>query len=893
MRPNHPPNILLRFFRWFCDPTLRDCIEGDLLELYAERSRDVGKRKADALFAIDVLLLLRPGIIKSIKFRHLNKPGMLKNYFIITWRTVSRNKVFTAINVAGLAIGLAACLLILQFVIFETSFDKFHTKLERTYRITNDRFQNGKLIQHGTITYPTIGATMAKDFPEIEMHTRIMPGGTLNARIDDRNFRGESCLFTEEHFLSVFDFKLIAGDRKTLLKDPYTAVLTETTARKYFQLPAGDAGTLIGRTFYWGLDQRPYQVTGILADVPMNSHLQFDALISYASLLVERNDADVSWTWSDMRHYIVLKTGTDPDALEAKFDTFTERYFQGTKVTGSIEKFYLQPMKEAHLYSDYEYDIATTASGRAVWAMLIVAIFILVIAWINYVNLTTSRAIERAKEVGLRKVMGAFKSQLVFQFITESLVITFAASLLAIVAIEVLQPWFNQIVGTELTWSLLLRELSSQDFALILAGLAGGAIVAGFYPAFVLSKYQPVQVLKGKFSRSAKGNFLRKSLVVFQFTASAALITGTIIVTRQIEFMSHTDLGFNMKNIAIVQSPQLIQYDSTFIQRVEDFKEELKKVSAVTNAATSWRIPGDRLARAFKVRIEGQPAESHYTVSHVGIDYDYFATMGMRTVAGRSFDPSDHRTNFDDLNTIIMNENAVRLMGFSSSQDAIGHHILWGNDGARRWEIIGVVGDYHQEGLQKPKEPMLFRPAYSPQSPISIKFQAGVNMEDALATVEKVYRRFFPGNSFEYTFLEEQYNRQYNDENRFSKVVTIFTGIAIIVACLGLIGLSSYTAAQRTKEIGIRKVLGATVGNLVSILSIDFIKLVVIASLLSLPIAYYSVSRWLENYTYRIELSWFLFALPAIVVIGIATVTIFLQVFKAAVAKPVDTLKYE
>jgi putative ABC transport system permease protein len=890
--PN-PPRFFLRFFRWFCDPALRDYVEGDLTELYNERRAIKNQRQADLQFAIDVLLLFRPGIIRAIRFNNQNHYGMLRNYFIITWRNITRKKVFTAINIVGLAIGLAACLLIVQFVIFELSFDRFHSKLDRTYRITNDRFQNGKLIQHGTIMYPTIGPVMAKEFPEIEEHTRIMPGGTLNVKIGDKNFRGDICLFTEEYFLSVFDFDLLAGDRKTVLKEPYTAVLTERTARKYFDVSSNDLQHVIGKTFYWGLDRRPFEVKGILANLPPNSHLQFDALISYASLLVEGNDADISWTWSDMRHYLVLKPGADPKALEAKFPDFSERHFQGNKVSGSIEKFYLQPMKDARHYSDYEYDIAVTASGKAVWAMLVVAVFILVIAWINYVNLTTSRAIERAKEVGLRKVMGAFKSQLIYQFVLESLLITFVATVLAVIAVQFLQPVFNRIVGTELSWSLLLRELTTQQMVIIIAGLAGGAILAGFYPAWVLSRYQPVLVLKGKFTRSSQGTLLRKALVVFQFTASAALITGTLIVTRQIQFMSNADLGFNLKDVVVLRSPELIEFDSTFITRVEDFKEELKKISAVMYATTSWRLPGDRLPRAFKIRIDGQPDEMHYTVSHFGADYDFFRTMDIRVLAGRTFLPSDHNPDFSKLNAIIINKNALHLFGFKNPEDALGHEVLWGNNGTRKWKIIGVVTDFHQEGLQKPMEPILFRPAYSTESSISIKFHRDANVSNALTSVEQVYKKFFPGNSFEYNFLEEQYNRQYNDESRFGKVIVIFTIIAIVVACLGLIGLSSFTATQRTKEIGIRKVLGATVTNLVSILSIDFIKLVVIAALISLPIAYISMSTWLEGYTYRIELGWTLFIVPVIIVILIATVTIFFQVLKAALAKPADTLKYE
>ncbi|HLF33476.1 MAG TPA: ABC transporter permease, partial [Cyclobacteriaceae bacterium] len=598
-----PPQLFLGFFRWFCHPELRDYIEGDLMELYHERCERKGIRYADLIFILDVFFLLRPGIIKPIKGNnHLIIYGMYKNYLIIGWRNILKNKAFSTINIFGVAIGLAACILILEFIVFEMSFDRFHSKLDRTYRITNDRFQNGKLIQHGTIMYPTIGPVMAKDFPEIEDYSRLMPAGDLNVIIDDRNFRSNRAHFVDERFFRVFDFRLLAGDRATLLSTPNTTVLTESTARKFFQYDGDDLSALLGKTFLWGLwgtDPRPFEVTGIIENIPVNSHIQFDVLVSYSTLLTFGQDADNNWTWSDMRHYLVLKHGADPKRLEAKFPGFSERYFQGDKVSGSIEKFYLQPLKDAHLYSDYEYDIAVTASGKAVWSMLVVAGFILVIAWINYINLTTSRAIDRAREVGLRKVMGAFKTQLIRQFILESVLTTIIAFMLAVAIVFLFQSIFNEIVGSNLSWKLLLTQMNTRQLLWSGVLLAGGAVLAGFYPAFILSSYKPVTVLKGQFTRSRAGNFFRRTLVVFQFTASTTLIAGTLIVSRQIDFMNSADLGINLKNIMVVKPPELSESDSTFYGRVEYFKHELARIPGVVNVTTSWRLPGDRLGRVF------------------------------------------------------------------------------------------------------------------------------------------------------------------------------------------------------------------------------------------------------------------------------------------------------
>jgi putative ABC transport system permease protein len=881
----------MRFLNAICPDDLVEEIEGDLLQRFERESDVFGERRARRRFAWNVLRYFRPGIIMRNRFSiQIFNNMMLRSYITIAFRNAAKSKVFSAINITGLGIGLAACLLIFQFVSFELSYDKFHDRYERIYRVTNDRFQHGKLIQHGTITYPTIGPTMAKDYPEIEMYTRMMPGYEIIAKVDEHTFTGDYCHFVDEHFLSVFSFPLLAGDRSTALKEPYSIVLTESLAKKYFRVKELDAAGLVGKVIYWALDPRPYKITGVVADVPDNSHIDFRALVSYSTIMASGNtDADGSWTWSDFRHYLVLKPGVDPKAFQAKFGDFSERYFKGDKVSGSVEKFYLQPLKDTHLYSDYEYDIARTANGKAVWAMLIVAVFILVIAWINYINLTTSRALERAKEVGVRKVMGALRSQLVRQFVIESILISFFAFIVSIVLVLVAQSPFNRIVGGDLSLLKVLREIEPSSLIILAVVMIAGVALSGFYPAFVLSSYQPVTVLKGKFQRSSRGQLLRKALVVFQFTASAALITGTLIVSQQLRHMYQADLGLNIERVMIVRAPQLTAWDSTFIQRVENYKHELLQVGGVVNAATSNGLPGERLGRGFDVHLADQASSTHYTMSFLGIDYNFFDTYEVQMIAGRNFMPTDHKVNFDDINAVIINQHAVRLLGISSAQEAIGKEII--NDGGK-WQVVGVVNDFHQESLKKPMEPMIFIPVYSNWGRTSVRI-AKEDPKELIADMERIYKKFFPNNVFEYTFLEETYKAQYNDEDRFAKITSIFTILAIIISCLGLIGLSSYTAVQRTKEIGIRKVLGASLMSIVSLLSTDFMKLVITAIILSLPLAYLAMEKWLANYPYRIPLQWFLFALPALLILFIAIVTISFQVLKAARTNPADTLKYE
>jgi putative ABC transport system permease protein len=885
------PEFPLLLLRWFCPPQLLEGIEGDLLEEFDEDARRIGVRQARRRLTWNVVRFFRLSILLRNRFSlDLIDTNMFRNYFVIAYRNVLKNKTFSAINVIGLAIGLAACLLIFQFVSFELSYDRFHEKFDRIYRVTNDRFQNGKLIQHGTIMYPTIGPVMARDYEEIEEYTRLMPAGEMTVKASDRIFTGDEAHFADEHFFSVFSFPFIAGQRSVALKERHSIVLTAHVAKKYFGVADDNYSEVLGKTIYWGLDSRPYTVTGVCADVQPNSHIQFDALVSYATLIsAEDHDADDSWRWSDMRHYLVLKPGADPMALQSKFPEFSDRYFQGDKVSGSIEKFYLQPLSQAHLYSDYEYDIAKKASGKAVWAMVVVAVFILFIAWVNYINLTTSRAIERAKEVGLRKVMGALKTQLVKQFIFESLLLTAAAFLLAVLFSQVFQSSFNQIMETELSIWKVIAKADTFAIGILSFILLAGILLSAFYPAFVLSSYQPVTVLKGKYLRSATGQLLRKGLVVFQFTASAALITSTLIVSRQVKFMNETDLGINLHQTMVIRPPERTPWDSTFIARVEGFKQELLRLSQVVSVATSNRLPGARLGRTFEMKMTDSQASEHYTMSNYSCDYSFFDTYNIPLVAGRKFLPTDHNIDWEKINTVVLNKKATELLGFRDPKDIIGKQIFfWG----KNWNIIGVVGDFHQESLRNPKEPIFFVPSYSREPNTSVRLNTS-DYKSIIPKIEAAFNRFFPDNVFEYSFIEDLYKQQYNDEQRFAKVVNIFTFLAIVVSCLGLIGLSSYAAVQRTKEIGIRKVLGASVVNILSMLSLDFVKLVVIAIIISIPVAYYFMQNWLSTYAYKIQLGWTIFLLPVFLILFIALATISSQIIQVAISNPSGSLRHE
>lgn len=880
----------ISFLHWFCPPQLVEGIEGDLVEQYAADAREHGHTIANRRLWFGVLRFFRPYIILRNQFKHPFRIIMLRNYLTITLRNVLKHKAFSAINVIGLGIGITACLLILQFALYELSYDRFNEKFDRIYRVTNDRYQHGKLIQHGTITYPTIGPAMAADYPEIESYSRQMPAGDLNVKVEDRYFRGEQCVFADEYFLTIFTFPMMAGSASDALKGRYRMVLTESTARKYFAFSGDDWSQVIGKYLYWGTDPEPYTVSGICADIPDNSHLQFDALASYQTLYTpENHGADDNWTWSDMRHYVVLKPGVDYKTLEAKFDDFSQRHFQGDKVSGSVEKFFLQPLKDAHLYSDYEYDIAKVASGKAVWSMLVVAGFILMIAWINYINLTTSRALERAREVGVRKVMGAIRGELMRQFILESVIISLCAFFTAILITALVQKSFNNMIGATLSPMKVIASLDSTTVLMLVIVMITGILLAGFYPAVVLSSYQPVVVLAGKFKRSGKGALIRKGLVIFQFMTSATLIASTLVVSKQLKYMNDAALGINIANTIVVQSPERTQEDSTLISRFQAYEHELTSLPGVLSATTSNNVPGARLGRVFNVHLSSMPESSNVTFSFMGVDFNFLETYGLKVVAGRNFNAVDHHTNWDDIHSIIINSRAARLLNVANDDSAVGQQVKFWD---KEWTVIGVIPDFHQQGLKRQLEPIVLFPLYSMNASTSVKIKPE-NMKETIAGIERVFKNHFPGNGFDYFELDDYYKTQYRDDNRFGKVTNIFAVLAIVISCLGLIGLSSYTVAQRTKEIGIRKVLGASSTGIVALLSMDFMRIAFIASLLALPVAWFGMNAWLEAYPYRIAPGWTLFVVPVASTLLIAAITVSFQIFRTAAVNPAKTLKYE
>lgn len=816
---------------------------------------------------------------------------MFKSYFKTAWRNLLKYKLFSVINIAGLSVGITSCLLILQYVSFHLSFDRFNVHANDIYRVTNDRFQNGKLIQHGTITYSGVGKAMQDDFPEVLDHARVRPaGGTIIK--GDKKLGEQQGLAVDNSFLNIFSFPLVAGDKKNALTEPNTMILTEDLARKMFEVRGNDFKSVVGQMIQKD-NEPPYKITAICKVPPENSHLKFSYLLSYCTLYKTFGweAADYGFQDSDFWHYIQLKPGTNYKALEAKLDAFSQRHFQGNKISGSDEKFFLQPLDKAHLYSDYEYEIGNTASARVVWSMVIIAALIILIAWVNYINLATAKSVERAKEVGVRKVAGATKWQLVKQFLTESLIINLIALVIAFLLISVTQGPFNKLIQQHLSLAYLFHNgLNGFNIITLLIGIIVlGIFVSGFYPAFVLSSFRPILVLKGKYFSSSKGIHLRQALVVFQFAITVALIIGSLVVYNQMQFIGKQSLGVNLSQVLVVRAPQLTNFDSTFIDREMALQNELKQIPHVSNVANSWAVPGNEVGRDFDLSLNESKDAEHFTTRKIGVSKEYLSVFDIKLLAGRNFDNTDYNPNPRKAHNIILNENVCKLLGFKNPQEIIGRQIhLEG----RQWDVVGVIADFHQKSLRYPLEPLVLLPFFSTYSSLSVKVGTQ-NIEQTMAAIKAKYDAFFPGNLFDYYFLDDKYNQQYADDVLFGKIFGIFSGLAVLIACLGLLGLSLYTTVQRTKEIGVRKVLGASVSNIVLLLSKDFIKLVLVAFVIASPIAWWVMNSWLNDFAYRIDISAWIFVAAGLLAVVIALATISFQSINAAIVSPVKSLKSE
>ena len=802
---------------------------------------------------------------------------MVRNYFTSVLRYVSRNKAFTFINILGLAIGMMACMLITQFVMHEFSYDSFHVYKDRIFRLQLDRYNKGEITTQWAAGAMGIGPDVKDNFPEVEDYVRLTGENALFS-YGDVFFKEEGVYYATQSFFKMFSIPLIYGVDSIVLKEPFKVVLSESLAKKYFgnEDPIGKTIRNNGET--------DYEVTGVFRDLPPNTHMKISALFSYASFesLVNNPQAMRSWHWDGHFTYILLNERADPKAFEQKLLQFSEEHeAEELKRAGAGMVFHLQPLTDIHLDSDFMFEFKTNGNRQSAYFLSIVAVLILVIAWINYINLSTAKSIERAREVGVRKVMGGYKTQLVQQFLFEALLLNTVAVGIAVFLVILFTPSFSELTGRELGY-LLFQEWRFWLWTGLL--ILAGALLSGLYPAFVLSGYRPVEVLKGRFKNTTKGLVFRKGMVVVQFVASITLIVGTFTVYRQIRFMQDQKLGVDIDQTLVLQSPNVV--DSTYADKFHVFKQQISQYPEVSAVTAASSVPGRQPAwNAGGIRRLSQREDESNQYRIIMMDAGFIKAFGLEVLEGRPFSAAlaNERKN------VMINESAARLMGFSKLEDAINDQIFfWGDT----FSIVGVLKNYHQESLKKAFEPLIFRYNDAPGGYYSIKFNTS-NVRESMVKFEEHWRALFPGNPFIHFFLDEHYNEQYQADQQFGKVFGVFSLLAIFIASLGLFGLSSLTAVQRTKEIGVRKVLGASVQSILSLMSKDYIALLMISIALAVPAAWWIMSGWLEDFAYRIPLSWWIFAVPSLAVVFIALATVSLHTVKAARTNPATSLRYE
>ncbi len=815
---------------------------------------------------------------------------MLLNYLKVAWRNIIRKKGFSFINIIGLAIGMTVCLLILLFVQYELSYDTYHKDAGDLYRFERAWFSaDGSIRGHFASLAPSFVIFLEKEFPEIENAVRIFPIGITLVSVGDIHFEEKRFYFAEEDIFDVFSVPLASGDPKTALARPDGLVISQSMARKYFrdEDPVGKQ---------MKIDQTNlFQVTGVMEDTPSNTHVYFDFLASYLALkgLQGSGESDYfhgtrNFTDNVTFAYMRLTPGTDPGAVRAKIPDFMDRVL-GTRKDkdGNIvpasqgNTILLQKVTDIHLHSHTSKELETNGDIRYVNLFAIVALFVLVIACINFMNLSTARATQRAREVGLRKVVGANRRRLTAQFLGESLMVSLMAIVLALGLVGLLLPAFNAFTNRDIGFGSLVNPVG---LLTVLGVFVVTGIVSGFYPALYLSAFRPATILRGELNRGIRGAVMRKVLVVFQFAVSVALIVGVGVVYKQMRFLQNADLGFDRENIIMLRADQTIK------QNWQEFKQQLTSSPHILYATLSKRAPTGRLldSPGFRTEVNGQVLTNPFSMPHNRVEYDFFKTYGMEFVAGRDFSieyPTDANKAF------ILNETAVRQLGLERPEDAVGMPI-WTFAPFLNGNVIGVVKDFNYESMHNEIIPIITYIQPLQANTVSIRITAG-GIEEALGDAEVVWKRFNPEYPFQFDFLDDRIAEQYRNEERMMQMFGYFSLLAIFIACLGLFGLASFMAENRTKEIGIRKVLGASISNVMVLLSKEFTLLVLVGNIIAWPIAYFAMQRWLNNFAYQTGIGWIVFMLAGLLTLLISLLTVSYQAIRAALTDPAVAIRYE
>ena len=797
---------------------------------------------------------------------------MLRSYLKIALRNLWRHKEYSLINTISLGLGITCFILILLYVRYELGYDRYHSQADQIYRVELNEWAS---------TPVGVGPFMKSTFPEVREAVRFFRANNKPIiRYADNVFSESGFLFADSSVFNVFDFTLLEGDPATALSEPNSLIISEAMARKYFPDPQAKSGYQhsLGKMVTIEITQGPkeYKVTGVFQNVPQQSHFNFDFLASFNSLDFPEDNLRIQWQISIVYTYLLLQPGTNLSALQ---ENTAARFDQRREAEAGTFRVLLQPLTRIHLYSHAEKELSPNSSITYIYIFSSIALFVLMIACVNFMNLATARSVRRAKEVGIRKVLGAFRRQLIMQFIGEALLITLIATVLAGVAIEILLPLFRSLSALPLE----AHYLGAQSILPFLLGIVVlVTLLAGGYPAFYLSRYQPVSVLKGGAHRDSSRfgfNLIRRGLVVFQFIISIVLIIGTVIIYRQLDHLRVMDLGMNPEQVLVMPVSSEVRNNYSAL------KSELLKQTAVANVTASFGIPSERIIVEL-LRPEAAEKEE-FALRVMPVDYDFAQTYGLQFLAGRGFS-RDFLS--DSTNAFILNEKAVALFGW---KDALGKRIEFPAL-KESGEVVGVVKDFNFASLHSEVEPLAIELTHLMRllNYVSLRFPAG-SVDQVLPAVQRVWKALYPTLAFEYFFLDDNFAKLYASESKLQQIVGYFTALAILIACLGLFGLASFTVAQRTKEIGIRKVLGASVANLLMLLLKEFALLVIVANLIAWPLAWYGMNAWLGDFAYRVDIGWWVFALAGGVALLTALLTVSWQAVRTALANPVQALRYE
>lgn len=883
-----PSKLMLRFFRMYCNPQLVEDIEGDLVERFEIRASKKGQKKAKQLFIKDVFQLFRPGIIRPITgTQKLNQFGMLKNNMVIAKRQLLRHKMYSTIKIGGFAIGIAVCLLITLFIKNELSYDKHIPGHENLYRVVKQQVYQGNTYKM-TWFAPPFAEAIQNDFPEVVLAGRTNEGNNFGAGKNNIRKDGElqnhyegDFIYADQQILDLFQFEMVYGKLEDALNQPQTLVMTRKKAEKLY--PGENP---VGKTVYINDNEnRPYKIGGVLEDLPANGFFQFDFLWS----LTDREfwgGEQASWESQNYQVFVRVNPDTDIANLNPRLQEIGKKYILPVeKRNGNVDAeqyvndmtFSLQPVTDIYLRSSGISDVYQKSDIKYIWIFGIIAAFILGLACINFINLSTAKSANRAKEVGLRKTIGSFRSHLITQFLTESILYSLLSFVIAIGLASLLLPYFNQLAGKSL--GIPWAEFWFIPTLLVSAVLIG--VLAGLYPAFYLSSFKPAAVLKGKLSMGSKSSKLRNALVVFQFTASIILIIGTFVVYQQMNFILNTKTGFDKEQVIQLMGTGVIR------DQPDNFKNELLKIPQVENVTISDYLPiagtarnGNTWWKDGRTKIDGGTSGQNWEV-----DYDYLQTLGMNLVEGRNF----NKEMSTDSSAVIINQTMAKDLGISDNP--LGAKITNRSSNRSIWTVIGVVEDFNFDLLTVPVRPLAMRLGNSP-STTSLMVNSQ-NMASTLTQIQEVWEEVAPNQPFIYEFMDQSFAKMYVGVERIRNILTSFAVLAIIIACLGLFGLSVFMVEQRSKEISVRLVLGAKVTQVVSMLSFNFMKPIILALIIATPIAWYMMSEWLNDFEYKVGLSIQLFVIAGLSALLIALITISFQSLKAAFGNPVDGLRNE